>query len=191
MIFTNKTAGYSLVEVLIAISILMITIVGPLTIAQKGLKNASFAKEQNTAFFLAQEGIEAIVKMREDSALASYVLNQNTTDVWAEIENLDMEADGTTRRCYADSATNSPCGIDIDTMELFTCSETDSCNVFYNTSGRANYGHDENGDSAGYLRFIYLDTDDTRIHVRSVVFWGPAVNEFVILETYIYNIYEY
>lgn len=65
----HTQSGYSLVEALVAISVLLIAIVGPMTIAAQGIKSSQFALEQNTAFFLAQEGIEAIFAIRNNYAV--------------------------------------------------------------------------------------------------------------------------
>ena len=54
----DKQKGFSLVETLVAISILLIVIVGPMTISMSTAKSSSFASEQVQAFFLAQEGLE-------------------------------------------------------------------------------------------------------------------------------------
>ena len=68
---TTKERGYSLVEVLVAISVLLIALVGPMTIAQSGLKRSAQSKDNTMAVFLAQEGIEAVVKIREEDALGA------------------------------------------------------------------------------------------------------------------------
>lgn len=64
--------GFTLVETLVAISILVIVILGPMTIAQKGVQNAYFANDQITAVFLAQEAIEAVRQLRDEEALDAY-----------------------------------------------------------------------------------------------------------------------
>ncbi len=61
--------GFTLVETLIAISILLVSIVGPLTIASRGLTTASFARDQVTAFYLAQEAAEVVRNKRDNNAL--------------------------------------------------------------------------------------------------------------------------
>ncbi len=61
--FKNK--GFTLIETLVAITILMISIVGPLTIAQKSLMAATLAKDQVIASFLAQEVVEKIKNDRD------------------------------------------------------------------------------------------------------------------------------
>lgn len=179
----NKQSGYSLVEVLIAITVLLISIVGPLTIAQAGLKNASLAKQQNTAFFLAQEGLEVVVKMREDDALPSYVSNPGD-DVWSESGVLGIDD----LECTSDT----PCGVDIANSELFRCdADGETCDLYLFDSGRDRYRHDSTGGEATrYRREISVNVNDTRLHVTARVNWGEDSDEQVELETYIYNIYE-
>lgn len=53
--------GFTLIETLVAISILMIAVASPLTIAQKGLASAIYAKDQIIASYLAQDAIEYII----------------------------------------------------------------------------------------------------------------------------------
>lgn len=50
--------GFTLIETLVAISILMVAVASPLTIAQKGLSSAIYAKDQIIASYLAQDAIE-------------------------------------------------------------------------------------------------------------------------------------
>ncbi len=189
MKFINQhQSGYSLVEVLIAISILLVTLIGPLTIAQKGLQNASFAKQQNTAFFLAQEALEAVIKIREDEALQSYVAAQNTSntsfDSWEDIEDMDEDISGNPICTLED-----PCGIDIENaMSLFLCAEQ-SCDLYLHESGRTRYQHDPGGAPTSYRREVILDSDQDRVHVRAIVTWGSRDDQKVELETFVYNIY--
>lgn len=56
----KKNNGFSLLETIVAISILMITIVGPLSLASKGIVFADYVKDEITGFYLAQESVEAI-----------------------------------------------------------------------------------------------------------------------------------
>lgn len=63
--FNKKNRGFTIVETLVAVAILMISIAGPLTIAQKGLMAALYARDQVTASFLAQELMENIKNTRD------------------------------------------------------------------------------------------------------------------------------
>lgn len=62
----NKQKGFTLLETLMAISIISITITGPLAIAAHATKLISVAKNQLVATFLAQEAIE-MVRREKDS----------------------------------------------------------------------------------------------------------------------------
>lgn len=65
----QQKTGFTLIETLVAISILLIALTGPLTIAAKGLNTAYYARDQITAFYLAQEGIEYLRNIRDGEAL--------------------------------------------------------------------------------------------------------------------------
>jgi hypothetical protein len=58
--------GFSLIETLVAVSIMMLSVAGPLSVASRGLISAQFARDQITAFHLAREATE-LVRSRRDS----------------------------------------------------------------------------------------------------------------------------
>lgn len=68
----HKEKGFTLVETLVAITILLLVIIGPITAAQKGVQQAYYANEQLSAVFLAQEAIEAVRERRDNQALAAW-----------------------------------------------------------------------------------------------------------------------
>ncbi|MBL7045237.1 MAG: prepilin-type N-terminal cleavage/methylation domain-containing protein, partial [Parcubacteria group bacterium] len=63
----RKQNGFTLIEALVAIAILTVSIAGPITIASKGLASAVFARDQITAFYLAQEAVEFIRNQRDEN----------------------------------------------------------------------------------------------------------------------------
>ncbi|MDD4803605.1 MAG: type II secretion system protein [Candidatus Pacebacteria bacterium] len=65
----NLKNGFTLIEALVAISLLMIAISGPMTIVQKGLNAAYLSRDQMTAAFLVQDAIEAVRNIRDTLAL--------------------------------------------------------------------------------------------------------------------------
>lgn len=64
-------AGFTLIETFVAITILLTAIAGPLTIASKGISSAILARDQVTAFYLAQDAIEYIRFKRDSNILSS------------------------------------------------------------------------------------------------------------------------
>lgn len=66
--------GFTLIEGLVAISILSISVTAPLLIAQKGVSSAVYARDQVTAFYLAQEAVEYIRNMRDTNRITGSAL---------------------------------------------------------------------------------------------------------------------
>ncbi len=62
--------GFTLVEAMVAISILSVAITGPLLIAQKGIASAAYSRDQITASYLAQEAIEYIRNARDTNNIS-------------------------------------------------------------------------------------------------------------------------
>lgn len=63
----HTQSGFTIVETLVAITILMIAIAGPLSIASKSLNAALVARNQLIASYLAQESMEVIKNIRDNS----------------------------------------------------------------------------------------------------------------------------
>ncbi len=61
---TNQHQGFTLVETLVAITILLIGVLGPLNIAARGIADGLYARNQISANYLAQEAIELIINKR-------------------------------------------------------------------------------------------------------------------------------
>lgn len=71
---TQQERGFTLIETFIAIMILIVAVVGPLTIAQRALSSSQYAADRITAYYLAQDGIEYIRSVRDGMTL------NNTSD---------------------------------------------------------------------------------------------------------------
>lgn len=66
--------GFTIMETLVAISLLLLAITGPMVFAQNGLRAAFQSRDQVTAFYLAQDAIE-FVKNRRDH----HILDQESS----------------------------------------------------------------------------------------------------------------
>ena len=63
-------AGFSLIEVLVAISVLLLAVTATLTVAAKSISISADARDQVTASFLAEEGVEFIRNKRDTNILS-------------------------------------------------------------------------------------------------------------------------
>lgn len=64
--YKNKNAGFTIIEAMIAILVLLIAVVAPLSIITSNLNSTFFARDEVIATYLAQEGVE-IIRQRRDS----------------------------------------------------------------------------------------------------------------------------
>lgn len=118
----NKQKGFTLLETLVAISIVTLTIIGPLAMAAQASKLISVAKNQLTATYLAQEAME-LVRYQKDSNMIEAVANTSSTlgYDWLRGVYTDADEDG-----MPDTA---PQG------KLFNCINSDENSCYINFSG--------------------------------------------------------
>lgn len=65
----KRPTGFTLIETLVAVSLLTISIVAPMTLTSQSLAAAYYARDQITAYNLAQEGLEAVRAVRDSQVL--------------------------------------------------------------------------------------------------------------------------
>jgi prepilin-type N-terminal cleavage/methylation domain-containing protein len=87
----TKNAGFTLVETLVAIAILMIAIAGPLTVAEKGLSAAIYARDKLIGSYLAQDGMEAIKNIVDTNEIyIGSTANSDVSDHWITYGGVDL-----------------------------------------------------------------------------------------------------
>src|SRR5262245_55314076 len=69
---SNPSRGFTLLETLVAVSILALAVSGPLFVASRAIVAAQTARDQLTASYLAQEGIEYVRAMPDNEYLVAY-----------------------------------------------------------------------------------------------------------------------
>ncbi|QQR64532.1 prepilin-type N-terminal cleavage/methylation domain-containing protein [Candidatus Kaiserbacteria bacterium] len=172
----SYTKGFTLVETLVAISILVVVIVGPMTIAQKGVQNAYFANNQVTAVFLAQEAIEGIRELRDEAALKAYQNGTLDTDTWLTLLNCN----GPYGCKFLRENTSNP---------YIKCDVLDDCKLFVDSNGV--YSH-TTGSPSLFTRTVTIGTAvGGGVPVEVSVTWkSKNINREVKLQTWIYDHYQ-
>lgn len=137
-------SGFTLIETLVAISILTAAIAGPLVMSIKNIGTANTSQDQLIAFYLGQEAIEYVRNVR-DTNLIGKDLNAVTFD-W--LEGLD--------KC-----TTGICSIDVfkkidEADSIISCAGT--C-VYLKIDGSKKYGH--NGGDSSFTRTIKITKIDS------------------------------
>lgn len=79
-----RKRAFTLVETLVAITILTLSVVGPLFAANRAIVSARTSRDQLTALYLAQEAIEYVRRMRDDAYLARYPSSDASTVAWQD-----------------------------------------------------------------------------------------------------------
>lgn len=181
--------GFTLVETLVAISLLLIAVVGPMTFLTRSSQSTEVSNQQIPAVFLAQEGLELVQAERDNEFLEWF--DNNGHNAWTQFRN-------TFAACEGDG---NPCAVEITDsgdVEVTACGSTDNnCFLYYNeTNDRSRYTYEDSTDAVAtpYRRYIYLEVIDSDREVRVVsrVEWrsGSLIDQQVAeVETALLNIY--
>jgi type II secretory pathway pseudopilin PulG len=78
----NRRSGFTLMETLVAIFIVMLAITGPMVFTQNALRAAFLSRDQITAFFLAQDAIEYIKNIRDGHVVDIIKSSSDSPDGW-------------------------------------------------------------------------------------------------------------
>jgi type II secretory pathway pseudopilin PulG len=107
-----RLRGFTLIETLVAITFLSIAIVAPMSLVSQSLTTAYYARDQVTAFNLAQEGLEAVRAIRDGNILENALFNTNAdiltgipisqaflidvrnNEIWTECTGVRLKTDG-------------------------------------------------------------------------------------------------
>lgn len=190
---TTLSNGFSLVEVLVAISILLLVIIGPMGMITRSNNATSFASEQANAWFLAQEGIELAQKQRDDLLLESFNGSLTPDEPWAQF----AKPTGDWSNCFSGTG----CGLSIESgstpsIAVEDCS-TATCKLYIDnaTTLRPSYVYDSSGTiNTPYYRVIRMieTTDGREVEVTSTVTWRTGsliASQKVESVTYLLNVY--
>jgi type II secretory pathway pseudopilin PulG len=111
--------GFTILETLVAITILLLSITGPLVFSQNGLRASFVSRDQITAFYLAQDAIEYVKWIRNNNLL-----------------KINDEVAGTQWLDGLNDCKNNGCTIDTVSQNIHSCnpSDKDGCIDFDDNS---------------------------------------------------------
>ncbi len=187
----NIRKGFTLVESLVAISILMVAIVTPMTIAQKGLGSANYSKDQMTASFLAQDALE-FIKNKRDEIGARY-------DVGSTDPVPDWLIGNGTNILGIDSGCISTNGCNVDTISgTYVVDLNKELSIYRNSEGKFfYYGHKDIGSLASapskFIRNVKIEKTANLAEalITVTVRWqNNGIGESVVVKNFIYNYWE-
>lgn len=170
MIFnTSKNKGFTLIETMVAIAILLVAVVGPMKLMGDSLSQIYTARDQILALSLAQEGIEAVRQVRDSNMLAR----------WKELETL--ESGGTLTRSAWDSLDAGGYKVNVmsaDGVDVSPCASCDLENLEPITLSNGFYEQGGVGVSSRFSRVVFIENMGTfEKKITSKVSWKTSGNQ--------------
>ncbi|MFO0718472.1 MAG: type II secretion system protein [Candidatus Paceibacterota bacterium] len=190
--------GFTVIEALVAISILLLSITGTFAVAQSSLQSTNYAKNKITAYYLAQEGIEQIRHLRDNNGLE--MLKNRSEDVswlngFAKDQNDPCYGD---QECFVDSTgeLSDPEGNPLYGKPLPCPAE--GCPLFYmnDITGQFQYESNLNKTQSSFYREISIfredgdpqDNGENQIVVKVRVNWKQnGIDRSVEVSENLYN----
>ncbi len=154
-----KNKGFTIVESLVSITILVLAITGAASAIQIGISSYIFSKDQVIAFYLAQEGFEQIRNIRDENGLKSLNWLTNLAPCFT--------ADG----CYVDIFPANPIPVACGT----------NCPVIRQSSVSGFYGYDASWNATVFNRRIRMQTiNSEEVSIVVTVDWskGATTRQF-------------
>ncbi len=188
--FNSKLAkGFTIIEMLVAITILLIGVLGPLSMMVAGIVDGLFAQNQIIANYLAQEALEAVISVKKQqqatffSSYSNFCTTGGSTDCLVAVDSQG----GVALTAYGGGG---ECAIPGQ------ASWTD-CAVAYNSSTDIYQAVDSNSQGVIFYRKVNIDpinigtdaggTTISALKVTvSMAWFNRAVERNMAISTYLY-----
>lgn len=133
----RRIDGFTLIEALVAISVLVMSLTGPLTLATKAISEAKISQNQMIAFYLAQEAEE-------------YIRNRRDSNFLSGADWLNGLVSGS-NNC----GTANGCTVDIPNDQILNCTGGGCPNIKYDASVK--YYNYTDGQNTIFKRTVKID----------------------------------
>ena len=172
-----NTRGFTLIETMVAITVLALALTGPFVAVQNALRAAYTARDQLTASSLAQEGLEYVRSIRDNNYLASP--QRNFMDGLS-----GYSCYGATPSTYC---TLDPTRGDVHTAPtaVEVCASPESCEKLYLSSNHL-YNQQAEGTPTRFTRVVQFKPvggSSTEVEVIIQVFWMTGIQQYSITVT--------
>lgn len=174
--------GFTLIETFVAITILLIAVLGPMSLFAQSISDGIFAKNQVTAFYLAQEGVELTINkiysnIKQHNHEFSDDPGETPTNWLSDLEN-----------CL-----NSNCQVEFDTnseaYDFPACNNADNQCDYLNFSNNV-YNYDA-GSPTSFRREIKItrESDSPFAVLEVIVHWkNKLIDKQVTLSRRVYDL---
>ena len=176
--------GFTLIETLAAITLLIVAIVSPMLLTERSLASAYYARDQITAYYLAQEAIEAIRQIRDDNILkiAHYTGPLTSSpNLFDGINSVSPSCNGPQQYFTVDATQTN-----INPTPCPTPSDPTSCPNLQTSGGL--YGYGANWSNTYFKRVAYAcytDSSQDEVFLSVTVSWQTgalAARSFTMTE---------
>lgn len=157
--------GFTLIETMVAITILTLAVAGPLVTANRAIVASQISRSQLTANYLAQEAIEYVRAVRDDAYLNAYYSGGTSDTAWNAFRATISQCSGS-YKCTYDPTRNDGVG---SGLSLELCQGA-SCRPLYLTNSV--YTEQNSGTPTEFTRTIQVtNVSNTDELVESTVSW--------------------
>lgn len=176
---SEKQRGFTILESIVAIAILSLSIAGAFTVVQQSLSQATAAKDEVQAFYLAQEAVEVIRNLRDNNQIARVKSGNPASINW--LTNIIA--------LNTDCAFNKICKVDGNTMAVSSCGDNwGDCQYLRQDYSTQLFGYNPSWIQTNFKREVKIESvDSDKIAVTVRVTWGKILTRKFEAKVYLLN----